>query len=288
MSPLALALVLSSAVAHACWNLMSKQAADADGVVFVWMVAAASTLLWTPVAAGYLLLGGTGPSWADLAVIAASTTLHLGYFMLLQRGYRHGDLSMVYPIARGTGPMLASLVAVLFLGERPGPVGVAGILLVGVGVFLLGAAHGPSRQDLGGIGYGLATGLFIAAYTVWDKQVVSAFAVAPILLNYGGDLGRALVLTSPVLAPRRRGLILPVWREHKTRVLGAAVLMPLSYLLALTAYTFSPISAVAPVREVSVLVAVLLGGRLLAEGDLTRRLLAACVIVGGVVTIALG
>ncbi|MEU0479427.1 DMT family transporter [Streptosporangium sp. NPDC006013] len=287
MSLFALALILTSAVAHACWNLLSKQAADADGVVFVWMVAAASTVVWTPVALGYLLLGGTGLSWADLGVIAASTTLHLGYFMFLQRGYRHGDLSMVYPIARGTGPLLASLVAVLFLGERPGLAGIAGIGLIGVGVFLLSMARRPSRRDLSGIGFGLATGVFIAAYTVWDKQVVSAFAVAPILLNYFGDFGRTLVLTAPVLGGHRRGLVLPVWREHWTRVLGAAVLMPLSYLLALTAFTFSPISAVAPVREVSVLVAVLLGGRLLAEGDLTRRLLAACVIVGGVVTIAL-
>lgn len=287
MSLLALVLVLSSAVAHATWNLLSKQAAKADGVVFIWLVATASTVLWSPVALGYLIITGDRLSWTGIGVIAASTTLHLGYFTLLQRGYRHGDLSMVYPIARGTGPLLASLVAVILLGERPGPVGVAGILLVGTGVFLLGTARRPTRHDLAGIGFGLATGVFIATYTVWDKQVVSAFAVAPILLNYCGDLGRALILTPPVLTARRRDLILPVWREHRTRVLGAAVLTPLSYLLALIAFTFSPVSVVAPVREVGVLIAVVLGGRLLAEGHLTRRLLAAAVIVGGVVTIAL-
>ncbi len=108
MSPLALALVLSSAVAHACWNLMSEQAAEADGVVFVfvWMVAAASTLVWTPVAVGYLLLGGTGPSWAGLGVIAASTTLHLGYFMLLQRGGPVREVSVLVAVVLG-GRLLA-------------------------------------------------------------------------------------------------------------------------------------------------------------------------------------
>ncbi|MDP9863510.1 MULTISPECIES: DMT family transporter [Streptosporangium] len=287
MSLFALVLVLSSAVAHASWNLLSKQAAGADSIVFIWLVAAASTVLWSPVALGYLAFTGDRLSWAGAGVIAVSTALHLGYFLLLQRGYRHGDLSVVYPIARGTGPLLASLVAVLLLGEQPGPSGIAGILLIGVGVLLLGTVRRPSREDLAGIGFGLVTGVFIAAYTVWDKQVVSAFAVAPILLNYGGELGRALVLAPSALAARRRGLIPPVWREHRTRVLGAAVLVPLSYLLVLVAFTFSPVSVVAPVREIGVLVAVVLGGRLLAEGDLPRRLLAAAVIVGGVVTIAL-
>ncbi|MFF5210270.1 EamA family transporter [Streptosporangium sp. NPDC000396] len=287
MSLFALVLVLSSAVAHASWNLLSKQAARADGVVFIWLVAAASTVLWSPAALGYLALTGTRLSWTGIGVIAGSTALHLGYFMLLQRGYRHGDLSVVYPIARGTGPLLASLVAILFFDEHPGPAGIAGILLVGAGVFLLGTARRPSREDLTGIGFGLATGLFIAAYTIWDKQVVSTFAVAPILLNYGGELGRALALAPAALTARRRNLIRPTWQEHRTRVLGAAVLVPLSYLLVLIAFTFSPVSTVAPVREIGVLVAVVLGGRLLAEGDLTRRLLAAAVIVGGVVTIAL-
>ncbi|MBB2909034.1 drug/metabolite transporter (DMT)-like permease [Streptosporangium becharense] len=287
MSSLALALALASAVAHASWNLMSKQAAHADDVVFVWLVVTASTVLWAPVAAGYLLLGGTFPTPAGLAAIAGSTAVHVVYFMLLQRGYRHGDLSMVYPIARGTGPLLASLVAVVLLGERPGPAGVAGILLVGTGVFLLGATRRPTRRDLTGIGFGFAVGVCIAAYTVWDKQAVSAFGVAPLMLNYLGELGRSVVMTPAVLTTRRRGLITPTWREHRVRVLGAAVLGPFSYLLMLIAFTFSPISSVAPVREISVLIAVVLGGRLLAEGDLPRRLLAAGVIVAGVVTIAL-
>lgn len=284
MNPWALVLILVAAVAHASWNLLSKKASQADGIVFLWLVAAASSALWAPVFAGFLLITGTPVTWGQVAVVCGSLTLHLGYFVLLQRGYGHGDLSMVYPVARGTGPMLASLVAVLFLHEHPGPAGVAGIVLVGVGVFMMSGAGG---RDVKGLAFGLATGVFIAGYTVWDAHVVGALAVPPMVLNYLGEAGRALTLTPVVLGGSRRALIGEIWREHRFRVLGAAVLIPLSYLLVLFAFTMAPISVVAPAREVSVLIAVVLGGRLLAEGDLRRRLLAAGVILGGVVAIAL-
>ncbi|NUR85868.1 MAG: EamA family transporter, partial [Nonomuraea sp.] len=157
MNPWALVLILVAAVAHASWNLLSKKASQADNLVFLWLVAVTSSVMWNPIFVGFLLITGTTLSWGHLAVIVASTLLHLGYFVLLQRGYRHGDLSMVYPVARGTGPMLASLVAVLFLGEHPGPAGIAGIALVGAGVFLMSGKIGP------GVVFGLATGVFIAA-----------------------------------------------------------------------------------------------------------------------------
>ncbi|MEU4515814.1 DMT family transporter [Nonomuraea wenchangensis] len=283
MSPWALLLVLVAAFAHASWNLLSKRSSQADGMVFVWLVAVAGAALWAPLFAGYLVVAGV-PSWTDLAVISGSTALHLGYFLLLQRGYGTGDLSMVYPVARGTGPVLASLVAVLFLGERPSVANVAGIVLVGVGVFLLG--RGAGRADLRSVAPGLVVGLFIAAYTVWDSQVVGPFAVAPLALMYLGEVGRALVLAPVVLATRRE-LVAPVWREHRWRIAGAAVLIFVSYLLVLIAFTMAPVTVIAPAREISVLIAVVLGGRLLAEGDLARRLLASGVILGGVVAIAL-
>ncbi|GGO69930.1 DMT family transporter [Nonomuraea cavernae] len=282
MSPWALLLVFVAAVAHASWNVLSKRAARADGVVFVWLVAVASTVVWAPLFAGFLLVTGARPDLGDLGVIAVSTIIHLGYFVLLQKGYGKGDLSVVYPVARGTGPLLASLVAVLALGERPGPVGVAGIVLVGVGVFMM---SGGGRGDLRGLAFGLMVGVLIAGYTIWDSQVVSAFAVAPLMLVYLGEAGRALLLAPVVFA--RRGLILPTWREHRWPVVGAGVLSFLSYLLVLFAFTMAPVSVVAPAREVSVLIAVVLGGRLLAEGDLPRRLVAAGVILGGIVAIAL-
>ncbi|MFI6481459.1 EamA family transporter [Nonomuraea sp. NPDC050663] len=283
MSPLAMSLVLVAAACHASWNLLSKQASRVDGVVFVWIVAVASTVLWAPVGAGYVLVTGDLPGWDDLAVVAVSAALHTAYFVTLQRGYLKGDLSVVYPIARGTGPMLASAFAVVVLHERPGLIGGLGIVLVGIGVFLM---SGGGRADGPGILFGLLTGLFIAGYTVWDAQVVGAFGVAPLILTSLGEAGR-VVLLAPAVLGRKRSMIAGVWREHRWRIMASAVLMPLSYLLVLFAFTMAPVSVVAPAREVSVLIAVLLGGRLLAEGDLRRRLLAAGVILGGVVAIAL-
>ncbi|MCK2214649.1 DMT family transporter [Actinomadura sp. ATCC 31491] len=285
MSPWALLLVLVAAVAHATWNLLSKRSSRADGLVFVWLVAVTSAAVWAPLFAGFLVVTGDLPSWRDLAVVCGSTALHMGYFVLLQRGYGHGDLSVVYPVSRGTGPMLASLVAVLFLGERPSAANVAGIVLVGVGVFLLGG--GTARGDLRSVTAGLVIGVFIAAYTVWDSQVVGPFGVAPVTLIYLGEVGRALALAPVALGARRRALVAPVWREHRWRIAGAAVLIFVSYLLVLIAFTLAPVTVVAPAREISVLIAVVLGGRLLAEGDLARRLLAAGVILGGVAAIAL-
>ncbi|WP_084956041.1 DMT family transporter [Thermoactinospora rubra] len=282
MSPVALVLVLVAAVCHASWNLLSKQAAKVDGLVFVWLVAAVASVVWLPVAAGFMLVAGTLPTWRDLGLIAVSTALHLGYFVTLQRGYGTGDLSVVYPVARGTGPMLAGAFAIAFLHERPSPAGVAGIVLVGAGVFLM---SGGGRASPPGVLWGLATGLFIAGYTIWDAQAVGALAVPPLLLTFFGEAGRMLALTPAALT--RRAAVAAAWREHRARVVGSAVLVPLSYLLVLFAFTMAPVSVVAPAREVSVLVAVLLGGRLLAEGHLARRLLAAGIILGGVVAIAL-
>ncbi|MFG1947629.1 EamA family transporter [Nonomuraea sp. NPDC048826] len=285
MDPLALGLVLVAAVAHASWNLLSKKAAHVDSLVFVWLVAAAGAVVWSPLFVGFLVVARPRLDWTGLAVIGVSTAIHLGYFVLLQRGYGSGDLSLVYPVARGTGPMLASLVAVVFLGERPTAVGIAGIVLVGAGVLLMSGGIGGS--GLKGLAFGLATGVFIATYTVWDSRVVSAFAVAPLLLNYLGEVGRTIVLAPFVLRGRRRALAAAAWRAHRRTIVAAAVLVFVSYLLVLVAFTRAPMSLVAPAREISVLIAVVLGGRLLAEDGLRHRLLAAGVIVGGVVAIAL-
>ncbi len=278
--------MLVAAVIHATWNLFNKQAAS-GGAPFAWMVAAAATLLYAPPAV--VLISVTRPhlGWLDLGFIAGSAVLHTAYFLLLQRGYGHGDLSLVYPLARGTGPLLASLVAIPLFAERPGPWGLAGIVLVAGGVFALGLPDRSSiRPTPAAFGYGLATGVFIASYTLWDKHAVDALAIAPLLLMWGTDLGRC-VLVAP-LALRRRDQLPRLWRTYRWQVVGAGLLSPLAYILVLTAMSVSPVSAVAPMRELSVLVGVVLGGRLLAEGNLRRRLPAAVAIAGGIVAIAAG
>jgi len=287
LSAAAIILVLLAAFSHAGWNLMAKRLSDFDTVAYLWLVGVCSTVLYGPIALTIALAQRPHFGRPQLGFIVGTSALHLAYFLLLQRGYRSGDLSLVYPLARGTGPTLSSLAAVLFFGERPGAWGVAGILLVGAGVFALGLPDkGPA--SLTAVWFGLATGLFIAIYTLWDKHAVSALGIPPLIYDWGGGLGRAAMLTPLALRAHRRATIRALWTSRRPYVLACAVMMPLSYILVLTALRFSDVSAIAPAREISVLIGVALGGRLLSEGDQRRRVIAAGAIAGGVIAIAVG
>jgi drug/metabolite transporter (DMT)-like permease len=287
MTFFALVLVLAAAVFHATWNLLAKRV-GAGGAVFVWLFGAFSVLIYAPLALGVILLQGPHLGPAQLAFMFGSGALHLGYFVVLQRGYAVGDLSLVYPLARGTGPLLATVGAVVLLGERPGVVAVCGILLITLGVFLLTREPGSFRgPGLGmGVVYGLLTGGFIAAYTLWDKHAVSALLIPPLLQSWATTVVTVALLTPFVLRHRKEALSL--WRAHRPEVLGVAVLSPLSYILVLTALVFTPVSYVAPAREISILIGVLMGTQLLAEGHAASRLLAAGAMVAGVAALALG
>jgi drug/metabolite transporter (DMT)-like permease len=293
LSAAAIVLVLLAAVSHASWNLMAKRLSGFDAVAYLWLVGLCSAALYAPVALTAALVARPQFGWLQLGFVAGNGTLHLAYFLLLQSGYRHGDLSLVYPLARGTGPMLSSLAAVLFFGERPGAWGTAGIVLVGVGVFALGLpnrarpAAGGLKSSATAVWFGLSTGLFIALYTLWDKHAVSALGLPPPLYDWSGGLTGIGLMAPLALGERRREVVADLWTRRRSSVMTCAVLMPLSYILVLTALTFSDVSAIAPAREVSVLIGVALGGRLLAEENLRRRLVAAAAIAGGVIAIAI-
>ena len=221
-------------------------------------------------------------------LVASSAAVHTAYFVLLNQGYRLGDLSLVYPLARGTGPLLSSIAAILFLGERPSVVAVFGALLIIGGAVILTTNLSQLRQHgaQDAMLYALVTGLFIAAYTLWDKQAVSHFAVAPLVLDWGANVGRGLLLTP--LAVKYSDQAVIEWREHKYEAIACAVLIPFAYILVLTAMQFTPVSYVAPAREISILIGTAMGARLLGEGDVRRRLAGACAMVAGVVGLAVG
>jgi drug/metabolite transporter (DMT)-like permease len=288
VTALATGLVLAAACIHATWNLLAKR--TGGGAAFIWMTCAASVIVYAPIIAvvAWVQRPALGP--LQVLFMAGSAVLHAGYFLLLMRGYRAGDLSLVYPLARGTGPALATLAAVLILGERPTRLAMAGAGLVVLGVFgLTGGARLFTRTARAGglaVAYGLATGLLIAAYTLWDKQAVSVVLVPPLILEWGSNVGRLLLL-SP-LAMRGWSDAGLHWRAHRVETLGVGVLAPLSYIFVLTAMVFTPVSYVAPAREVSILIGTVLGTRFLAEGDGPRRLAAAAAIVVGVVALAFG
>jgi drug/metabolite transporter (DMT)-like permease len=143
VSATALVLILVAAIAHATWNLLSKQASVSGATSFVWLMALLATVLYAPVVAVALLLSPprlTAEAWVFLT---GTGLLQVGYFLFLQTGYARGDLSLVYPVGRGSGALLAALAGIVLLGERPGPAGLAGIALVVLGVLILGA-HGTS------------------------------------------------------------------------------------------------------------------------------------------------
>jgi len=272
MTAFALALVLLSAVAHASWNLIAKRASG--GPTFNWLFDCLSVLVCLPLAIAQVIFQPSGVGLVEWTFVIGSGVLHLAYFLLLGQGYRWGDLSLVYPLARGLGPMLATIGAITLLGERPTPLALFGAALIGIGVFVL--AGDPRRLHSSGasrsVVFALLTGVVIAGYTLWDKQAVSAVQMPPILYFYLFTVVRAMLLTP--LALQRWPSVKEDWRMRRQHALGIAVLSPISYILVLYALAISPVSYVAPAREIGILLGAFMGARWLSESDVPRRMVA--------------
>ncbi|MBI2238113.1 MAG: EamA family transporter [Actinobacteria bacterium] len=285
MSLPALLLVLGAALAHASWNLVAKRVPAT--LPFVWAFTALSVATYVPLAAWVVgsgsSIGGTG-----LAVATVSAALHTGYFLLLQHAYGVGDLSVVYPVARGSGALLAAAGAVLVLGERQTPVFLGGIVLITFGVLVLAGSAGPLRSgsERRGALLALATGGVIACYTLWDGNAVKTLVVPPLLLTWLSDVGRAALL-APAVA-RDRESLRAVWTLYRRDTFLVAFLSPLAYLLVLSAVTIAPVSGVAAARETSVLFGVLFGASVLGERRFGRRIAAATLIALGLTALTLG
>ena len=184
MNGSALALVLTAAIVHAGWNLAAKRVRD-GGAAFVFLYHAAGAVCRAPIAVAVAIGGHERPQWTWLLAATLTAIFHVLYGIVLQRGYAVGDLSVVYPLARGSGPLLAVFAAVLLFGERPGILGLMGALLVVAGVLLIGTGSdvvvSDGRARRAGAGYGLLTGVTIAAYRLWDDHAVNALGVPPVI-----------------------------------------------------------------------------------------------------------
>jgi drug/metabolite transporter (DMT)-like permease len=287
------ALVILAGLIHALWNIAAKKAGgDARFATFTGLLMA---LIWAPV--GVWLGWDVVPTWGavEWAVVVVSGILHVVYYITLLRGYRKADLTVVYPLARGSGPLLSSLVAIIVLGERITVFGAAGILTVVAGVFFIAGgpgifslAHDPAARARirAGMHYGLLTGLFIAGYTVVDGYAVKVVLMSPILLDYFGNFARLVLLVPTVL--RDRMTAAEHWRKQWRYAIVVATISPVSYVLVLYAMKAAPLSHVAPAREVSMLFAALIGGHLLGERDRVARIGGAALIALGVIALALG
>jgi drug/metabolite transporter (DMT)-like permease len=296
MSWFALALVLIAALLHAAWNVAAKKAGGNHH--FVLMGALLIVVIWAPL--GLWMAWSVVPGWSvrEWALIFASGVTHLVYFNVLLKGYRESDLTVVYPVARGTGPLLSSLGAMLMLAEWPSAVGLAGLGAIVGGIWLI--AGGPAlwhkaheAQDpvqrarvRAGIGWGALTGVLIAGYTLIDGYAVKVVLISPILVDYLGNVAR-IPLMLPSVWNDRAGFR-AAWASQWRVALLMAVISPLAYVLVLYAAQRAPLSHVAPAREVSMLFAALIGGRLLGEADRGWRLAGAALMAAGVMALAAG
>lgn len=294
MSAFAIVLVLSAAVCHAAWNIISH-GSSGSGLPFLWWGAVIASGLWAfviPVAGG---LEGVDPV-AFLVGAAVSGVLHIGYMLALQRGYAAGDLTTVYATARGSGPVLTGVFALLVLGERPGPFALVGALVVVIGVIAVGLIGRPraprilrQRPRFGmppEILWGVLTGVAIAAYTVWDAISMNREGL-PAVAYFVGFTATEVLGFSLLLLRRRadRPSLGSVLRTQWGRLLAFGVLSPLSYILVLTATKIAPISLIAPMREVSVILVSLYGVWRFKQDRAVLRIGAAAVVVAGIAMI---
>jgi drug/metabolite transporter (DMT)-like permease len=289
----AFALILLAGLVHAGWNIAAKKAGGDSR--FAFFTSALMMVVWAPL--GWWLGRDAVVQWSprEWGFIVASGLLHVAYYVILLRGYRRADLTVVYPLARGSGPLLSSFVAIALLGEQLSLLGglgivgvVGGVFLIAGGPALLRATHDPAARERvhAGMFYGVLTGAFIAAYTVVDGYAVKVLRMSPILVDYMGNFVRLAVLAPAVLRdlPTARSL----WRVQWRFALLVAAVSPIAYVLVLYAMREAPLSHVAPAREVSMLFAALIGGHLLNEGDRAARITGAALIAVGVTALALG
>jgi drug/metabolite transporter (DMT)-like permease len=288
MTAFALGLILVAAVLHATWNLCAKRAGG--GLPWVQLVGIVNLGLYAPAVAIYWWWRHPVLSPAAIAWIVGSGVLKTGYALFLQRSYRVGDFSLIYPLARGTGPLLSTLAAIALLGERPSLLAVSGGLVIVCSIFFLADGFRLLRQDQAharaAVAYGVTSGVFIAAYTIWDRRGVAGFSIAPLLYDAGTSLTMVMLLMP--FAARRWPEVKHHWREHRGYAFAVAGLSSISYILVLTALAFTPVSYVAPAREVSIVIGAFMGAKVLKEANPRRRLWAAACIALGVVALALG
>ena len=288
MSSTALLFVIAAAIAHASWNLLAKRAAHV-GSAFVFAYGLCCTIVYAPWVIWILVFDQNDWSWPIIGCIALSGALHLAYSLCLQRGYQLADLSVVYPIARGTGPMLSTVGALLLLNE-PGTVrGISGMLCVVLGVLLIATQGKISRllqpAAMLGVRWGALVGVFIAAYTLVDAYGVKTLLIAPVVFDWATCATRTLMMLPHTARQPKQAMA--AMRGYWPLAWAIGVLSPLGYILVLYALRDgAPVSLVAPAREMSMLLVTLAGLYLLREPVGWGRLVGCCSIALGVALLA--
>ena len=286
MTEAAIGLVLASAVLHSAWNYMAKR--SADKLVFLWLAIAAGLVLFTP--AFTLVVRDNPVPPAGWILIGLSSVVHVLYFVLLGGAYSRTDLSVVYPLARGTGPIFVLVLSIVILREIPSLLGLLGIFAVVVGVYLIQAsaltfhALGAPLRALASSGsrWALLTGLTIGLYSIIDSAGVRH--VHPLVYMYLWSVGTFAIMA------RWMATRMPEIRRLKREagwIFAAGGLMFGAYVLVLTALQTSSVSYVSAARETSIVFAAVYGGLLLREGVGVARILGVCLVASGVALIGI-
>lgn len=289
MTLLSLIMLVLAALLHALSNALIKL--SRDKLAFTWWMLTASVVIGFP-----LILFVGQPQPIGWLIVIVSGLIEAVYFITLTRAYALGDLSQVYPLARGSAPLFVLLWAFWFLGERPTPIGVGGILLVVLGLYLVNL---PSLSDwrrplLGfrspAARWALLTGQLISIYSAVDKVGVHYFD--PLLYLYVFLVVAWMALSAQWLDPDRRSALRAEMQIDKRKVLLSAAAVALlgggAYALVLAALRLSPVSYVSPVRELSVVIGAWIGVRFMGEQGGRLRIFAASLVALGILVIALG
>lgn len=278
-------MICFSAICHATWNYATKKVKSDS--TFIWLFSVVSSVIYAPLALVFLYLNKIDFKPVFILFILGSVILHSIYFILLNKGYSVGNLSIIYPLARGTGPLFSTIIAIIFLKENASVAAILGILLIICGIITI--TGNPSLVFKAGkdksLTFAFLCGISIASYTIFDKIAVSAIMLPPLILDWLSNLGRAILLTPYAIG--RKEEVKKLITYHKKEALTVGILSPLSYILVLTAMVTIPVYYIAPIRELSILIGAFLGVKFLSE-ELTKiKTLGICLMTIGIITLSL-
>lgn len=277
--PVAAILVLAGII-HACWNMIAKKSIDKQ--VFLWLALIVS---FVAALAAAFMTGEPFPSNQSLRLVFLSGSIEAVYFTLLGSAYQSGDLSAVYPVARGSAPVFATAIARVSLDESLPLTGLAGIALVCAGLYStsVGAAN-RARWSGGSFTLAVLTGLTTAAYSVVDRAGMQQSSPLPYISLV---FGVSALLLLPRMVTSKRAAVVREWRKNAGGIVAVGLLSGVAYILALVAMRSTGAGYVTAVREVSVVFAALFGAIVLREPFGLARIGSSLIIFAGIVCIAL-
>ncbi len=285
MNTLALILVLSSALLHTFWNFSTKRSVNKH--VFIVLALGFASILLIPV--GVILLLTHPVSMLGWCFVVITTGLHAAYFRFISISYSKGDLTVVYPIARGIAPILVPVIAVVLFDEAISSMAVIGIGLIVIGIFVVALTSNYQKMNMWDIfhalRYPVLIGLSTTAYSLVDKSGVTH--VQPFLYMYLMTLGSFILLIPYILIKHGLDSLVNEWKHSRIVIIVSGLCIFGAYGLVLTALSISKVSYIVPAREVGIVIGVILGIFVLKEPSGVKRLIGAGLIVSGLFVLAL-